>query len=463
MEDKRFVKLIIGVILSLLGLIAVFSFIAANIPPHMHKIVVNGSLQEAEVSNQSLQISFTQPMKPDPIELSVTPNVAYTTLWQNNTLFIHFSDPLLYGTEYRVAIISQLENIYGKKLDKEISLNFTTKQAKIIFQQYPDKILSSNVSGEDIKILYESHEIADFIKFGNTVAVLKFPKGESTEIILIDTESGETESHSIGYAVYAMQYSQAVRKLMLLAQDIREPNDPIGTGAHLRQLYFYDTETHAVEPFASGETLFEVDNFLLSQNGRIVLYRDISDSIYYLSDVLKPNEKPVLIGNYIAANEFDQSGKTMLFTKEDDQSPLGYLSIEMYSVGGQKKSLSGQWIHAIEPVFIPGTDAIVYSEKYNAPLSLLDLFRVKIINSETGEVVFDLFEEGYSYETPRVSRNGQFAIVEKFSESQLAGTGSERIVGYRQKGTSAELYMIRLDNNEVVRLPVNGINVIFEE
>jgi hypothetical protein len=434
-----------------------------NIPPHIREVRVNGGQENAEIANQSLQILFSQPMKQSPINVTITPEIEHTVLWQNNTLFIYFPQLLQNNTEYTLNIESEIVNIYGKLMDEEKKFSFRTKEARVTFWQYPNKIVSSNLEGKDVKILYEGSGILNYIRYDSTLVVLKTPKDGRTDIVLVDTVTGKSTTKTISFAVYSLSYSKAVRKLLLLAQDVGSNGATPQFPQNIRRMYFFDPDSSALEPIIQSGAEQEIETFTSSEDGRMILFRDIVDGLYYLVDVRNPNAPPILIGNYIVANTFDNKGENILLTKEDDQSVQGYLFTEQYSVTGQKKRISPQGKHSIEGTFIHQTKYIAYSEKFNAPSSVLDLFRVVIIDSNSGKELFALAEKAVSYETPKSSRNGQYLIVEKFTENTLETSQSERIIGFRQKGTSAELYLVQINTLEAKKLPIIGINAIWEE
>lgn len=463
MDEKRFTNIAIGVIISLLVLIAVLSIIGMNIPPQMREVRVNGGQEYAEIANQSVQILFSQPMKQSPINVTVIPEIEHTVLWQNNTLFIYFPQLLQNNTEYTLTIESEIVNIYGKSLEGNKTFTFKTKEARVTFWQYPNKIVSSDIEGKDVKILYEGSGIVNYIRYDSTLAVLRTPKDGRTDIVFVDAKTGKSTIKTVNFAVYSLYYSKAVRKLLLLAQDVGLNGTIPQFPQNIRRMYFFDLDSSALEPIIQSGVEQEIESFTVSDDGRMILFRDIVDGLYYLVDVRNPNAPPILIGNYIVANTFDNNGKNILLTKEDDQSVQGYLFAEQYSVTGQKKRVSPQQKHAIEGTFIHQTPYLAYSEKSNAASSVLDLFRIVIIDSNSGKELFVLTENGASYETPKSSRNGQYLIVEKFTENVLETSQSERIIGFRQKATSAELYLVQINTLEAKKLPIIGINVIWEE
>jgi len=459
MSTKLFTKnpLLLGITIMILITTVLFVF-NSLITPRIKEVFFTGNKNSVGVADTRILVTFTEQMeKKKNINdfVKISPEVEFTTQWQQNSLLITFPRSLSYESSYTVTISKELPSIYNSFPKKDLTFQFTTEEARFIYTT-ESTINEYNLKSKSTKQIDLPFIFDAYTELNNTYAFLINKAPLSTEIGLL--RDGKTAIHSIqGKSLYQIDSSPLIERFVVLAQEPIEVN--FEGDYPERTVYLVDPNSFDITRAYPEEFSLDIEQFMVDSSGRLLLMRDTFDGIYYIQDLLFPQSLPVALGSFLTSSDINSTTGESLLLDELTGRQQGSITIALIDADGTKKILTTVDKASIDAKFISGTDQIVFSERSN---SHTDFYSGKIMTN-SGEIIDTIQSEGLSIELGKPSPNGEYIIFEVFDEMEKNDITSERVVNFLQRPEFGKLFLYSTRTKEFIDLGIQGRNVSWGE
>ncbi len=434
---------------------------------HVRSVTLNQTDQKAHILNQQIIVEFNRPLvKQDWSELiKISPPVEAQFLERGAKLYIFIKESLQSDTEYQVELVDSVEDIYGERLTEAFNYRFLTRSLEL----YAQETTASGTSISKWQLpdftttnLYNSAmEIRNYDVSAEQLAVVEMVQQDLFAIKLVDLADNSFEwiTDTKNENAYAVQFVPGRNLIYFIKEKITYIEEyPVSDGG--RALYAYSLDTATTSPIELSPQIEDIDEFIVSQDGRTILLRDSADAEYYLVDANNTNNS-IPLGKFASTGGISPDSTKVLFSKLDlvGGAPEPFL----VTVDSQKQEevVSKQGKYAIDPDYANTSDSFTYSQQYREVAGSRGLFEIILPHSsDAGKAT--LKANNLSLELPKLSPDDRYVVVEAYTAEQLLDYANLRILGFQAKPSTAELriYDLKIENlgDNLIKKIDNSIN-----
>jgi hypothetical protein len=466
--ENKFDKAVFWSIIGLLISIIFFALLLTSTKPRVTKVEINGDQESADIIKQQIRIKFNRPIIKDNIEtnIQIIPDIDNNITWNGSDLFIIFNKNLQADTEYTILLSSNIQDIYQEFMDKDFEYKFKTKRLELTYLEKgnnTDRIITTDSRLEYFEELIRMPKIRSFDKSGTNLIVVTNRTDFVNDLTLINTKDKKQirildDNYSIGMAKIA----KSPNIIIFTAQEI-EWKDNLAIPLTARYLYIHDIDKNKTEKLDLGSKAeSDVDDFVLSQDGRTLLWRDSGDSFYFLADIISPNNI-LPIGRYIDSGGFSRNNSEIVFLNLDFSEVIKFPYVVLINDQRENLQITDGTIYTIDPGLFNNSPYIFYSEKYSDLDGSKGLFQIRIIDyKNNNKLINNVKLENYSLEFAKISPDDRYLAIEKYTDINLVDYSKQRFFTHQSKPSVAELVIFDTITGEILDLGLPAISPIWE-
>lgn len=448
-------------------ILAVFILAGLNlfVPPHVRDIEIDGGVTQAKVVGNKIIINFSSPVNKEKIAefISIEPGVKYSLNWIGTKLQVILKDNLSYSTEYLLRIKGGAEDAYGKKFDRDFEYRFKTKELKLTYidKELSDTdkntIIENNIEMNAPRELFQENNIKQFVRNENFLVVV-YDRGDKTYNMKIkNLKTNEVQDFDFkDKKIAKIAMSPKRDEFIYSLQDISYIEGNYFLSGDYK-LIRYDIRRKVESSLNLNNTAVDVMDFKYSPDANSLLYRGV-DGTYYLLDL--NNQTNILpLGTHAAIGDISNDKQEVIFINQD---PIAYTNPNPFfeiknAEGGDGVMINAQdWI--IDPIYNSNDkNTIIYSEKIKDIERTRGIFAIVSYNQESGERKLLVASENVSLERPRLSKDGRFILIEKYSVDDLLNYKNQREYVFQTKPSRGRIIIYDILNNKVIDKGIVGV------
>lgn len=427
--------------------------------PHISRISFSQEQNSMSVEHSEIHIHFSEVMNRESFKdnILVSPQASFTTSWRNNVLLITFENTLEYTTDYTITFKDAIHSTYRSHPNTDLSLTFRTERKVITFAE-DDTIIKYDL---ETKAVTKKQLSSPFITYslGNNSSFFLISDILISEQILAVTKNDEKKLSIPKKHIYQIATSNALNNAIILAQDdlIPDTEDEYPR----RTIYSLDSNTGSIQRVYPESFNRDIERFTIDNSGRILLFRDTVEGLYYITDLFTPHMDPIPLGAFAGVGGISLVRNEILFIDDETAKLQGNLVLQRVNTNGEKKQLTKVNENIQDPTFIPNSELIVYSREYAQ--SNLQVLYEAVIASINGEESKILQLEGKSIEVARPSPNGRYILFEVYTENEKDNPDPNRIIEFLSRPKTGELYIYDTKTEKFESLEMRGASIIWGE
>lgn len=463
----KFNKLLLAIGGSLFLLILVLGWLNENQLPYVQNVGVRGGAETADFVGQQITLYFSRPMDPDSFvdQVTISPQVELKQYWNFSNLVLIPQQTLEPDTKYTLTVSSQIKDIYGERLASDFNYDFTTIPRKLAYISRgaeQDSIVVTDLSMQQNEELFSAANIRLFGINRTHLAVVNATSTGSSRLSVVNLANKQTEVIEEGdVRISALSTSSALPKMLYSIQPIKEYNGiAVPTATHIVKVYDFETrQTTQLQP------AFEVGDYVdvrFTRDGLGVMFRD-EQGVYYLMDLGQP-ELNISLGKHIAVSDFDyDSSRVIVLDQPIGPSYLTFPSVALFTKDRDQDPLYDGEEFVIDPVFLPTQNAVLLAKLHKDFPGSKGIFKIVRLDLETRAEQVLLTDNENSLELPRISIDGAYAIIERYTKEDLVNYTGLRNIEFQTKPAGANLIILNLATKEVIDSNVRGVNAVWIE
>jgi len=426
--------------------------------PHLSQVSFSQQQQRMSVENSEIMLRFSEVMDKNSFKdnIVVTPNVVFTTSWRKDTLYITFANTLEYATQYTLLIKREVISSYGSNPDTDLSISFKTEGRVITFAE-DNTLVQYDL---DTMVAIKKPISSPFISYslGKDSSFFLLSDILTSSQILGITKDDEKKLSVPKKQIYQIATSKILNKAIILAQEdiIPDTEDEYPR----RTIYLLDQKSESIQRVYPESFNLDIERFSIDVTGRILLFRDTVEGLYYITDLFTPNINPILLGSFAGIGGISLDKNQILFIDDETAKLHGNLVLQKVNTNGEKKQLTPITQNIQDPAFIPNSTKVVYSREYKQ--SNLQVLYEAIIASEDGTILKVLHIDGKSIEVARPSPNGRYIICEVYTEDDKNNPDPNRIIEFLSRPKTGELFIYDIKTEEFKSLGIRGASIAWE-
>lgn len=440
------------ILLALLNLNATFALRDFN--------VSGGDRFRAEIYNQSFSLYFNRPILPEQdleslISIEPPQQLYFSSI--GSELLVQPSINLQANTEYTITLSNELKDVFGTTIGEDLEVEFKTRPLDLYYTTNSGdftSLIRRNIDTDSEDTVVTLQDLVNYSIGRDFVSLINRLTFDEQELVILNTRNNEQiRPLPPEYSVYDFQFIPNQPLAYFTARTATE--DPeYGLIYSTRKLYLLNLDDFSFEAVLIPELIEDLEELIISPDGQALIFRDTSESIYYLMDVTD-SLNPVSLGKYVAASGFNFNSQQLMFTGADfvDSSGEPYtltVNAERAVDGVQPDTIAN-----IDPDWANTTNAIVLAKRYSELENTKGLFQLELVVDK--QVVRSIRVENESLELPRVSPDDSYIVAEKYTQENLQNLENLRSIGYQAKPGFGKLVIIDAVTWQILT-EIDGLN-----
>jgi len=398
---------------------------------------------------------------------TLTPSSEFFATSIGDRIILTFKDSLQSETQYTLTASPDLKDVYERRLNKEKTFEFKTTSQRFTYleknhPQSKDKIVEYDLSSKSQKILFENENISKFGRDNEFLVVSVENKDKSNNIFSINlSEDIQIDLSLKSKKVRNLKFSPTKHEFIYTSYNLVFENgfafqDPNST------TYFtkYNLDSGQAEVLNLPEAIFDLGEFIYTNDGEGLLFKSSVNSEYYLMN-LNNTENLINIGKHLQTGGFSKDGDKILFTDYDPLSGFSSFPFTtIYSADRDNREITTGEFYYIDPIF-SNDDEIFISEKYKELTGTRGLFKISKLDKNLQR--FDVYrKDNMSIELPRISSDNKYISFETYTEAQLLDYSNFRAYEFQNKPAQGGLVIFDLNKNSII-LELEGIEIVWHK
>lgn len=435
---------------------------------------------EAEVYLQEFELDFTRNLKQiesDELNKLIVfePAIKGRAILLGNKIKFTPSEPLNYGTEYKLTIDRNLQDVYGKTLPRDLVFTIRTKKSQFLYK-FTDgdksELRLGTISPADLGIetavIVSNANIREYIADyqGNYIAYTlqpqDTPEQNATELYLYNlaTKTSTRIDLSKKLYVYSLQFSKSGELYFLgnIANESLSAQDKQNWNV-ITAIYRYDRQKGELSEVQSLEPHFldAVDIFIPPVGNAIFIQKFIGD--FMIADIA--TGESTLLTKINAFGGTSHSGSVFAGIAINEFDEIFNPAVRVLSQQGEIFSTEPA-TYTKDPALFPDGNRIAYAERYQKLDLAEGLFNVLITDIEQKSTLKKITAlSGSSLELPEVSPDASWLSYETVKEEELTDlTRPLRLYVNPGRPTESQLTLLNLQTGGQMDLG-QGYNLVW--
>lgn len=453
---------ILTLILSLVFLNIVFVFLNSTQELKIIGFKLEGENSSANLVDQRIEIDFNSPIIASDISkyINIEPIEQYRTSIVGTKLILDISNNLKSDQIYKISISKDIQDRYGRKLEKDKIFEFQTSKLSLTYLQNnsngEDKIVQSDFDFSNAKEIYSHDKIKSYSINKNILAVVVEETDKTNKIKIVDLKTKNVRDLSKEDQVISSISVSPISNQIAFSAYYVSKIDGFVIPKSLGTLSIYNYEKNESRQVDFNELSIDCDDVEFSVDGNSITFRD-SYKMEYFTLSARDLSQFTSLGNFIGYGGYSKNKDKLIFTSVQTEGEfLRKPIIQILNSDKSTINITQNEIYSAEGRFFNRENKIVFGQEFDIAVER-QMFELKELDLDTNEQRSLLKIDDLSLELANISPDDRFVVVEGYNREQLNDYTNQTIRGFMSKPEIAILIVYDFEKNIVVNKNINGI------